>query len=101
VKCRVIEQGGRRSHSFSPFRSFDFDVCVFVVFDSSDYQVVQALELDVQAVTSNARDVAWVAGKRLTVSQVLGFEASRDITESLRTALRNVDSRGRNAGTVE
>ena len=35
VKSRVVGPGTSNSQVFSPFRSWDFDRCVFIVFDST------------------------------------------------------------------
>lgn len=42
VKSRVIGPDTRRSQVFSPFRTFDFDACVFVIFDARDYSISNA-----------------------------------------------------------
>lgn len=34
VKVRLIAAGDRRSHTYSPFRSWNFDACVFVLLDA-------------------------------------------------------------------
>lgn len=94
VKCRVVVEGDRRSHSYSPFRSFDFDGCVFVVLDAADYHVVDARELTVDDVHRLARDVTWVAGKRVNVRQILAHDAGQSLTEELRGAQARIDAHG-------
>lgn len=39
VKCRVVGPGTSRSAKFSPFRSYAFDSCVFVLLDQGTYNV--------------------------------------------------------------
>lgn len=99
VKCRVVIDGDRRSHSYSPFRSFDFDGCVFVVLDAADYHVVDARELNVADVQTLARDVNWVAGKRVNVRQILAVDAARSLTSELREAQVRIDENGTDGRT--
>jgi hypothetical protein len=33
------------TQQYSPFRSWDFDACVFITFDAYTYDVIQALEV--------------------------------------------------------
>ena len=95
VKARVVVEGDRRSHSYSPFRSFDFDACVFLVFDSVDYSVREAREIPVEVVEAMATDVTWVSGKRVNVRQVLAAtEHVLDLAEELRAAAQRVDEDG-------
>ena len=55
VKCRVKDAFSKASQSFSPFRSFAFDSCVFVVLDSVTYKVVSAIEVDREVVETSAK----------------------------------------------
>lgn len=50
VKVRLIAAGDRRSHSYSPFRSWNFDACVFVLLDAHNYDVATAIEVPVEGV---------------------------------------------------
>ena len=100
VKARVVVDGDRRSHSYSPFRSFEFDACVFLVFDSVDYRVREAREIPVEVVEAMASDVTWVRGKRVNVRQVLACTGDGiDLTEELRTAAQRVDDEGTDGRT--
>jgi hypothetical protein len=91
VKCRVIAGDGRRSETFSPFRSWDFDSCVFVLLDSETYGVVLAVELPVDAVRGVAYDTPWVRGHRMSVGQLRSTAAlGRDVTPELRLALEAI-----------
>ena len=45
VKCRLVVPGSIGTQQFSPFRSWDFDVCVFIMFDAFTYDVLRALEV--------------------------------------------------------
>ncbi|GAA4384695.1 DUF6998 domain-containing protein [Agromyces bauzanensis] len=69
VKSRVIASTSRtKPVQFSVFRSWGFDVAIFVVFAAETYEVLAAIELPMQSVREKAGDVAWVGGSRLTVS---------------------------------
>lgn len=92
VKCRVVENGSRRTQQFSPFRSWDFDSCVFVLLDSLSYDVVRALEVDVDDVQATSRRVEWVAASRISVAQVLAFPRATDVTDRLQAAYADLDS---------
>jgi hypothetical protein len=86
VKCRVMPPGRLSSGGFSPFRSWEFDACVFVILDGATYEVIRGLELTREHVERDAREVKHIAGHRLTVSQVLANTAATDVTEPLRAA---------------
>lgn len=92
VKCRVIEPGSRRTHVFSPFRSWDFHACVFVVLNSRTYEVDQAVEIPVEQVREIARATTWVAGHRITVGQIrAGVSGAVDVTGRLQEAYEAID----------
>lgn len=95
VKCRVTDASSKKSQTFSPFRSFTFDSCVFLLFDSVTYEVVRAIEVDREVVEKSSSVSAWVAGRRVTVRQVLALEEGRDVTTVVRGAQDEVDERGR------
>lgn len=92
VKCRVVEAGARRTQQFSPFRSWGFDSCVFVLLDSLSYDVVRALEIKVDDVEATSRRVDWVAASRISVAQVLAFPGVNDVTQRLQAAYDDLDS---------
>lgn len=97
VKCRVTDASAKRSQTYSPFRSFAFDSCVFVLLDSVTYQVVSAIEVDRATVEESSSLSSWVAGRRVTVRQVLALEKGKDVTDIVRAAQDAVDRRGRRA----
>lgn len=72
VKCRVISSAAKGTAQFSVFRSWDFDACVFVVFDCDAYALVRAVEVPVEVVRSLAHEAKWVAGHRLTLREFDG-----------------------------
>lgn len=97
VKCRVTDASSKKSQTYSPFRSFAFDSCVFVLLDSVTYGVVSAIEVDREVVEESSSLSAWVAGRRVTVKQVLALKEGKDVTTRVREAQVDVDERGRRA----
>lgn len=95
VKCRVTDTSSKKSQTYSPFRSFEFNSCVFVLLDSVTYEVVSAIEVAREVVEESSSLSAWVAGRRVTVKQVLALKEGRDVTSMLRGAQAEVDERGR------
>jgi hypothetical protein len=88
VKCRLVNQDDRRSQSFSPFRSWEFDACVFVALDCYTYDVVRAVEIPMAAVKTLARETSWVKGHRVNVSQISGpVHGAHEVTDLIRHAL--------------
>jgi len=88
VKVRLIAAGDRRSHNYSPFRSWDFDACMFVLLDAHTYDVVRAVEVPVDGVRALARETTWVKGFRIgTRGDLLDVVGAVDRTTELRHAL--------------
>jgi hypothetical protein len=88
VKCRLIDQDSRRSESFSAFRSWEFDVCVFMALDCYTYDVVRAVEVPMTTVKTIARETPWVKAHRVSVSQIASpVQGARDVTDLIRHAL--------------
>ena len=88
VKSRVIGPDNRRSQVFSPFRTFDFDACVFVIFDARDYSISNAIELPAESVRGLSRRSEWVAGNRVRVfADLLNAPGAVDVTALLQDSL--------------
>lgn len=88
VKSRVIDPDTRRSQVFSPFRTFDFDACVFVIFDARDYSISNAIELPAESVRGLSRRSEWVAGNRVRVfADLLNAPGAVDVTTLLQDSL--------------
>lgn len=88
VKARLIASGDKESHVYSPFRSWGFDACVFLLLDAHTYEVVRAVELPVATVQSLARESVWVKGFRVaTKTPLLGQPGAVDVTSAVRDAL--------------
>ena len=83
----------RGQRGLSPFRSFDFEAAVIVLLDESTLDVVQAVELPVDAIRASARHVAWVNGHRVHASAALmRTPAARDVTTCLRRSMDELDA---------
>ena len=88
VKARLIAAGDNKSHVYSPFRSWDFHACVFLLMDAHTYEVVRAVELPVATVQALARETAWVKGFRITTrTPLLDQPGAVDVTPAVRDAL--------------
>lgn len=88
VKCRVIDPDAKRTQVYSPFRSWDFDRCVFVLLDLTSYDVLRGTEVPAISLRSVARRSEWIAGDRISLSMDLtSLEGSRDVTELLAAAM--------------
>jgi len=88
VKARLLAAGDNKSHVYSPFRSWDFDACVFLLMDAHTYDVARAVELPVATVQSLARETAWVKGFRITTKiALLEQPGAVDVTPAVRNAL--------------
>lgn len=88
VKARLIAAGDNKSHVYSPFRSWDFDACVFLLLDAHTYEINRAVELPVATVQALARETAWVKGFRITTkTPLLEQPGAVDVTPAVRSAL--------------
>ena len=77
---------------YSPFRSWDFHACIFVILNSVTYDIDHAVEVSVDLVKAIARESSWVAGHRITVNQIRGdVGGAVDVTERLREAYEALD----------
>ena len=73
---------------YSPFRSWDFDRCVFVLLDITSYDVLSGVEVPATSLRSVARRAKWVAGDRVSLSTDLSsLEGARDVTDLLAAAM--------------
>lgn len=88
VKCRLVDPGDRRSQSFSPFRSWEFGACIFIVLDCYTYDIIRAVEIPVETVKALATEISWVSGHRINISQItVPVQGARDVTDLMRRTL--------------
>lgn len=78
-----------RGGAFSFFRSFDFDVAVFLVFASDTFEIMLAREMDANAAETTARYVRHTNGRQSTLRQVESL--GTDVTEEMRLAYETLD----------
>lgn len=85
IKARVLsdpEKSGQRQ--LSPFRSWDFDDAVIVLFNHR-YTVRRATRIKADELKAAAREDRWVSGHRVIARDAL-LDRGRDITEKLQDA---------------
>lgn len=85
VKSRfVVDQKKAGQRQLSPFRSWDFEAAVIVLFDD-DFLVWRAAKLDLATLKKDARYVKHVNGHRVKASNDL-LDQGFDMTDQLRRA---------------
>ncbi len=70
VKVRVLRAGTNAAAVFSPFRSFDFDLCAFLIVDDLENRVVVAREWTVEQVQALSRHRTHTNGSVVRMSQI-------------------------------
>jgi hypothetical protein len=94
VKCRLVVPGAKGTQQYSPFRSWDFDVCVFITFDAFTYDVLRAMEVPaagVEALAAPVPHVGATAARVHTKTQLLTAKGALDVTQRLRAAMERLD----------
>ena len=82
------------TQQYSPFRSWDFDVCVFITFDAFSYDVLKALEVpsaSIQGVAAAVPHVGATAARVHTRTPFLTLEGTVDVTQQLQAAMDRLD----------
>lgn len=85
VKARAVGKASNRTTKFSTFRSFEFDLACFLLFDSRTYDLIWARELAPDVARSLARHSDHVNGDHLTRAVV--EREGRDVTAKFRGIL--------------
>ncbi|NLS08844.1 hypothetical protein HGQ17_02275 [Nesterenkonia sp. MY13] len=91
-RIQVKAMGGRRagrSGKFSPFRSFDFDTAVFLVFEAETFELDFAREVCAKDVETVSRYSAHTNGRQPTLRQIESLGV--DVTDEMRTAYGTLD----------
>ena len=94
VKCRLVAPGAKGTQQFSPFRSWDFDICVFITFDAFSYDVLQAWEVPsagVEALATPVPHVGATAARVHTRTPFMTAFGTRDVTSRLQAVLEHLD----------
>lgn len=95
-RIQVKAMGGRaagRSGKFSPFRSFEFDTAVFLVFDAEQFDLMLAREVPGAEIEAVARYSSHTNGRQPTLRQIEAL--GDDVTNEMRTAYDALDSHRR------
>jgi len=96
VKVRLVRPGMASGAVFSPIRSFDFDVCAFLVIDNEAGQVVAAREWTPEEVREHGSFKQHTNGTVVTVSQLRSSNARGvDRTADFNTAWQDLLSQTR------
>ncbi|WP_420733857.1 hypothetical protein [Brevibacterium luteolum] len=91
-RIQVKAMGGRaagKGGKFSPFRSFDFDNAVFLVFESNTFELALAREVSASDVEAVSRYSAHTNGRQPTLRQI--ENAGTDVTDEMRDAYAALD----------
>ena len=94
VKARLVVPGKKGTQQYSPFRSWQFDACIFVTFDAFTYDVLEALEVLPKAIQSLASPVPHLGATAMRVhtkSPLAATIGALDVTNRLQAALEALD----------
>jgi len=79
------------SGTFSAFRSFEFDIAIFIVFDDKTHEITHAWEMrssDIVEIASHSGHVnAWI----VSISRLKKLDSAKDITSEMRNAFSDLD----------
>jgi len=88
VKAMGKRSAGR-SGRFSPFRTFDFDAAIFLVFGAEEFDLVLAREVTADEIETVARYSRHTNGRQPTLRQVEGL--GTDVTGEMRSGYDALD----------
>lgn len=91
-RIQVKAMGGRatgKTGKFSPFRSFDFDIAVFLVFEFQTFELALAREVSANDIEAVSRYSAHTNGRQPTLRQI--ENAGIDVTDEMRAAYAALD----------
>ncbi|MFS0730048.1 hypothetical protein ABC270_08220 [Curtobacterium sp. 1P10AnD] len=89
VKARLVDPADRRLQQFSAFRSWDFDLAVFVLLDARTYDIIWARELTRIETQQLGRRVEHINASAVLVRQVAA--AGRDVSQAMVEAFDSLD----------
>lgn len=97
VKCRVISGSERRAQHFTPFsvepHEDEADAFVFVIFDSTTYEISHGVEIDRESVYAMSKRVSKNnPHHRVYAKQVLEFPGGADVTKELAAAYAQLEA---------
>ena len=94
ARIQVKAMGARSAgtgEKFSPFRSFEFDTAIFLVFAPLTFELTLAREVGAAEVQAVSRYSKHTNGSQPTVSQIK--DAGTDVVDEMRLAYAALDSR--------
>ena len=100
-KIQVKSMGGGmagRSGKFSPFRSFDFDTAVFLVFSAETFDLMLAREVSAEAVKTAGRYSPHTNGRQITLRQIQ--DLGTDVTIEMQEAYEALNAEKSDGGLV-
>lgn len=102
VKCRVVQEGEKRTQQFTPFaidelEADEADAFVFVILDARTYEIARALEIPRDDVVAMSSPVPRSSKRRVNARQVTACKTAVDVTESLARAYSDMDTPRRRA----
>ena len=87
VKCRVVQEGKGGQRQLSPFRTWDFDRGVIVLFDD-DYGIFRCVALPADVLRAHATYRKHVNGDVVRATDaLLNHEAAEDLTDKLKAVI--------------
>jgi len=89
VKARLVDPADRRSQNFSAFRSFDFDDALFLLFDSTSYDLIWARQLTAEATKAIGRRVEHTNSSAIVIRTVAA--TGTDVSATVREAYEKID----------
>lgn len=89
VKARVLDRADKSSQTFSAFRSFTFDVALFLLFDAATYDLVWARELTTIEAEALGRHVEHTNSTAILIRRVTTVGA--DVTDKVTAAYDRID----------
>lgn len=97
VKCRVVEEGERRTQQFTPFGVDELeadaaDAFVFVVLRAETYEVAWASEVQRGDVVAMSKAVPKSTKRRVNIRQVQACRAAVDVTSRVAQAYAELDT---------
>lgn len=89
VKARLLERADKRPQAFSAFRSFNFDVALFLLFDSANYDLVWARHLTAEEAATLGRRVEHTNSTAIPIRRV--SIAGTDVTDRVAAQYDRID----------
>jgi hypothetical protein len=89
VKARLLDRADKSSQTFSAFRSFTFDVALFLLFDAANYDLVWARQLTAEEAASLGRRVEHTNSTAIPIRRVT--TVGIDVTDRVTAAYDRID----------